>query len=133
MSTYVRPTRHEEASIMVPVDVQGLYSEVITVLTPTTITEDWTSGNYDVSNFSKILVFLDVTALTGTGPSVTLNIEALDPASGEYAVVNSTDAITAVGLYTLKHDVYEHTIRFRIVLGGTSPSATVSVGAVFKV
>jgi hypothetical protein len=133
MSTYVRPIRHQEAVIMAPTDLQARYSERLTLLSPSFITATWTSGSIPVGDYGRMIVFLDVTALSGTSPSLTLKIDALDPVSGKWVEVESGSSITAPGTYMLKHEIYEDAARVRVVVSGTGVSATISVGAVFKV
>jgi hypothetical protein len=133
MSTYVRPIRHQEAVIMAPTDLQARYSERLNLLPPTLITATWASGSISVGDFSRMIVFLDVTALTGISPSLTIKIDALDPVSGKWVEVDSGPNITATGTYALKHEIYEDAARVRVVVAGTGVSATISVGVVLKV
>jgi hypothetical protein len=133
MSTYVRPIRHEEALIMTPADLQARYSYRLTLLAPSLITATWTSGSIPVGDYSRMIVFLDVTALSGTSPSLTPKVDALDPVSGKWVEVESGPNITATGTYALKHEIYEDAARVRVVVAGTGVSATISVGVVLKV
>jgi hypothetical protein len=118
---------------MAPTDLQARYSERLTLLSPTLITSDWASGSIPVGNYSRMIVFLDVTALSGTGPSLTLKIDALDPVSGKWVEVETGPNITATGTYALKHEIYEDAARVRVVVAGTGVSARISVGVVLKV
>jgi hypothetical protein len=118
---------------MAPTDLQARYSERLTLLPSSLITATWTSGSIPVGDYSRMIVFLDVTALSGTSPSLTLKIDALDPVSGKWVEVETSPAITAVGTYALKHEIYEDAARVRVVVAGTGVSATISVGAVLKV
>jgi len=133
MSVYVRPIRHQEAVIMNPTDLQARYSERLTVLSSSMITATWTSGGILVGDYSRMIVFIDVTSLSGTSPSLTLKIDALDPASNKWVEVETSSAITTTGTYALKHEIYEDTVRIRVVVGGTDVSATISIGMVMKV
>lgn len=47
-------------------------------------------------------IFIDVTSLTGSTPSVTFHVQAQDPQSGTYVTVLSTVAISAPGLKRLR-------------------------------
>jgi hypothetical protein len=118
---------------MAPTDLQARYSERLTLLPPTSVTATWASGSIPVGDYSRMIVFLDVTALSGTSPSLTLKIDALDPMSGKWVEVETSPAITAVGTYALKHEIYEDVARVRVIVAGTGVSATISVGAVLKV
>jgi hypothetical protein len=118
---------------MNPTDIQARYSERLTVLSSSMITATWTSGGILVGDYSRMIVFLDVTSLSGTNPSLTLKIDALDPASNKWVEVETSNAITTTGTYALKHEVYEDAVRIRVVVGGTDVSATISIGMVMKV
>jgi len=133
VSVYVRPIRHQEAVIMAPTDLQARYSERLTLLSPSLITASWASGSIDVGDYSRAMVFLDVTELSGTSPSITIKVDALDTVSGKWVEVDSSNPITSTGTYALKHEVYEDAMRVRLALSGTDVSARVSVGVVLKV
>src|SRR5438552_14880984 len=82
-----------------------------------------------------ILVF-DVTALTGTGPTLQLILELKDPVSGKYISFGSFTAVTATGTFTYavglgigaagdgitatKSYAVPDTWRVRVVGGGTA-------------
>jgi hypothetical protein len=87
---------------------------------------------------------VDVTAITGTGPSITVVIEAKDPASGKYYTILSSTALNAVATTVLKvypglvvaantsaNDVLPATWRVRYVIAGTSPVVTGTIGALY--
>ena len=131
MSVYVRPIHHRESAIMVPVDIQARYAESITILPETEIYSDYVSNPIDVSQYSKLRLFMNVKSLSNA--SLALKVEAQDPASQGWVEVNSSGPVTAPGLYTMKHDVYEKMIRIRVALSGASPSARISVGMVMLV
>jgi len=133
MSVYVRPIHHRESAIMVPVDIQARYAESTIILPETEIHSDYISDPIDVSQYSKLRLFMNVKSLSGVNASLTLKVEAQDPASQGWVEVNSSGPVTAPGLYTMKHDVYEKMIRIRVALSGASPSARISVGMVMLV
>jgi hypothetical protein len=133
MSVYVRPIRHQEAVIMAPTDLQARYSERLTLLSPSLITASWASGSIDVGDYSRAIVLLNVEELSGTNPSITIKIDALDFVSGKWAEVESSNPITSTGTYALKHEVYEDVMRVRLVLSGEGASAKASVGVILKV
>jgi hypothetical protein len=74
-------------------------------------------------------VCLDVTAVSGTSPTLDVYVEAKDQLSSKYKVVWQQTGITGTG--TFWSDVltlpYKY-VRVRWVIGGTSPSFTFSVG-----
>lgn len=106
--------------------------------TATTDTADQTDENAE-----GVHVIIDVTAVTGTTPTLTPRIQGKDPASGGYYDILVGVAITATGMTVLKvgpglaatanaaaSDVLPDVWRLRCDIGGTTPSFTFSVGAV---
>lgn len=88
-------------------------------------------------------VIVDVTAVSGTSPTLTPKLQGKDPASGVYYDVLVGAAITATGTTVLKlgpgitaipnlaaSDFLPDTWRVRLEIGGTTPSFTCTVGAV---
>ena len=86
-----------------------------------------------VGDYGRMLVFLDVTSLSGSSPTLAIKIDSQDPATNKWVETETTSNITAVGTYALKHEIYEDIARVRIPVGGTGVSATISVGVVLKV
>jgi len=67
--------------------------------TATTTSADQTNKGENL-NVRGVLVTLDVTAITAT-PSITLSIQAKDPASGKYeALLTASAAVTATGTHS---------------------------------
>lgn len=106
--------------------------------TATVVTPDQTNNNGRGCH-----LIVDVTAASGTSPTLTVSIEGKDPASGKYYTILSSAAIAAIGTYVLRvypgetvaanaaaSDVLPRTWRVNAVIGGTTPSFTFSVGAV---
>lgn len=63
-----------------------------------------TTTSFDVSNpsYGQLLLFINITAITGTGPTLTVTIQSKDPASGTaYDLLVST-ALSATGLTVLQ-------------------------------
>ena len=95
------------------------------------------------TNARGVTVTVDVTAVSGTSPTLTPSIEAQDPVSGAwYALDGAATAITATGLYT--YQLYPGATggavtqatslalpaawRVAFTIGGTTPSFTFSAG-----
>jgi hypothetical protein len=127
------PVKLSDAGIAQPMDFQARYSERITLLSSQTINSTWTSSSIAVGDYGRMMVFLDVTSLSGSSPSLAIKIDAQDPVTGKWVETETSANITAVGTYALKHEIYEDTARVRIPLGGTGASATISLGVVLKV
>ena len=88
-----------------------------------------------------IMLFLEITAATGTTPTLDLDVEVKDPVSGKYFVVASFAQKTAAGTDRLSiypsltavankaiSDLLPTTWRLKWTIGGGSPSFTFSVG-----
>lgn len=93
-------------------------------------------------NGRGVQVGIDITALTGTSPTVTVTIEGKDAASGKYYTLLQSAALAATGftLLTLypgapttanvsSPQVLPATWRVKAVVGGTTPAATATIGA----
>lgn len=103
------------------------------------------SGNSaDQVNYNGrgIKVVVNVTAITGTSPSIVVNIQGKDAASGTYYTQLASAAITAVGatvltLYpgltaaanSVAADILPRTWRVSYTIAGTTPAVTATVGA----
>jgi hypothetical protein len=101
-------------------------------------------------NARGVTLFVNVSAVSGTTPTLLLAIQALDPVSGSYATVHVALAnITATGLYVIQFypgatqsvagypasvaGVLPRNWQIAWTIGGTTPSFTFSVGAQFTV
>lgn len=89
-----------------------------------------------------ILVYIDITAISGTSPTLTVNLEGKDEFSGKYYTFLQSAALTAVGVTVLRvypgltaaanltaNDVLPGMYRVRTTIGGTSPSVTATINA----
>lgn len=97
----------------------------------------------DIANTSHkgVKVVVDVTAISGTSPTLVVTIEGKDAASGKYYTLLASASLTATGttVYTVypgvavtanvsASDVLPKTFRVRSTIGGTTPSVTATVG-----
>lgn len=89
-----------------------------------------------------VQVGVNITALTGTSPTVTVTIEGKDTASGAYYTLLASAAIAATGFTLLtvypgapstanvsSPQVLPKTWRVKAVVAGTTPAATATIGA----
>lgn len=89
-----------------------------------------------------LLVLVNITAITGVGPTLTVLIEGQDEVSGAYYTILSSAALSATGLTALRvypgiaaaanlsaSDVIPLKWRVRTVIGGTTPAVTATVSA----
>lgn len=93
-------------------------------------------------NGRGVKLVIDITAITGTSPTLTVTLQGKDAASGKYYTLLASAALTATGTYVL--EVYPgiavaanasasatvpRTWRVSTVIGGTTPAVTATVGA----
>jgi hypothetical protein len=118
-----------ETTIKQPVDVQDHWCESVTLLASAARTASGNTSDIDVGRFIGGEICLDVTAVSGTSPTLDVYIEGKDQLSGKYKVLCSQTGITAVGTwwFTIYPLLFKY-IRVRWDIGGTSPSFTFSVG-----
>lgn len=111
------------------------YSEDILAAsaTQTSTGQTATLGGYGGS--SSLRVYVNVTAVSGTSPTMTINIQDTVDGSNWYTVGSST-SLTAVGTSAFEigaglgnNHVFADRIRVQWVLGGTTPSFTFDVRA----
>jgi hypothetical protein len=99
------------------------------------------SADFTNSNAKGVQLFVNLTTLTGTVPTLTINLQFKDIVSGQYITILSTTALAAtgfsrLGLYpglaslanVLASDVLPRTWRVQAVTGGTvaTIAATIS-------
>lgn len=107
------------------------------------------SAQLNTGGHRGVLIVVDVTAVSGTTPTLTPAVQGLDPVSGKWVDLHSdAAAISTTGTYTYvlypgvsetvgtggltkaSSGVLPRQWRFQYAIGGTSPSFTFSVGAV---
>ena len=92
------------------------------------------SADITIYNGAKLAVYLDVTAASGTSPTLDVTVKAKDPASGKYFLLGTFTQKTGVTSDVLfigngaGSTFATRTIRVEAVIGGTTPSFTFSVG-----
>lgn len=90
------------------------------------------SAAFAVGSESTLDVFIDVTAATGTGPSMTVNVE-WSVGDGKWYTADPVDAfsaITTTGQKCKQFAVKGLQARLNYVISGTTPSFTFSAYAV---
>ena len=98
----------------------------------------------DQANYTArgVKLVIDVTAISGTTPTLTVTIQGKDAASGKYYTILASAALAATGTTVLTvfpgltasanvtaNDVLPKTWRVISAIGGTGPSVTATVGA----
>lgn len=95
----------------------------------------------DGSNGRGILLFVNISAISGTTPTLTVTLKGLDPNGNAYTILASS-ALNATGLTVLKvypaltaaanavaNDVLPVSWRIDTTIGGTTPSVTATISA----
>lgn len=111
----------------------GIYSKAAeTVLASASRTSDDTA-TLNAARAESMRLFLDVTAATGTSPTLDIDVETQDPASGKWRVLTSFTQATGVTdeMVTVSAPM-GHALRVSYTLGGTTPDFTFSLGAVYE-
>ncbi len=101
------------------------------VLSSTARTITGTSNGFAVYDSSWVDVVVKVTAVSGTTPTLNVNIqstEAETPTGATFITVQSIPCINAVGNYrtTITEGLSRH-LRVSYAIGGTNPSFTFSI------
>lgn len=108
------------------------------------ISANGNSANFNNNGGRGVKVVVDITALAGTSPTLTVIIEYKDPASGKFITLLSSAALAAVATTELTvypgavvtanvsaNNSLPKTWRVRWVIGGTAgPIVTASIGAI---
>lgn len=87
-------------------------------------------------------ISINITAIAGTGATLTVFVEAKDPVSGKYYLLLQSAGLTVVDTTVLKiypglvaaanlvaNDILPKTWRVRWTITGTTPSVTAKIGA----
>lgn len=101
------------------------------------------SGNLDGSYSRGALIFIDISSLAGTNPTLTVTVKGVDPVSGgAYTILASTalaaEAMTVLRIYPgataannlAVNDVLPPTWRIDTAFGGTDPVISATISAV---
>src|SRR5437016_5521673 len=88
---------------------------------------------------------VNVTAISGTSPTLTVTIQGKDQASGQYYTILASAALNATGFTLLSvapgipavanasaNAVMPSTFRVSYTIGGTTPSVTATIGAALR-
>lgn len=97
------------------------------------ITANGNSADFDVSDLHELAVVVDVTAATGTTPTLDIYVESKD-ANGVYYTLWHPAQIVAAGLVSTSigdglatNQAIGDTVRVRWAVTGTTPSFTTSI------
>lgn len=106
----------------------------LTIVPLGTVTATTIGAATTVGSYKEALLTLNVTALSGTSPTLTVTIQASDDGGTTWYNLPGGlfTQITAVGTAALQVNTFGDTIRANCVVAGTTPSVTFSVKAVVK-
>lgn len=122
---------------------QGIQSAVA-VVTALSATGAGTVNGADQTNLSSrgLHLAIDITAITGTTPTLTVTIQGKDAVSGKYYTILASAALSATGTTILRvypgltaaantvaNDVLPRDWRVIYVVGGTTPAVTATISA----
>lgn len=102
-----------------------------------------TGTDTQVNNHRGIILHINISAISGTGASLTVTLKGKDHLSGQYYTVLASSALTTTGLTVLRvypgltasanvtaNDVLPGIYRIDTTIAGTTPSVTATVSAV---
>ena len=101
------------------------------------------NGSDQINNSANgITLVIDITAITGTTPTLTVTIQGKDTASGKYYTLLASSALNATGTTVLRvfpgsavsanvsaNAQLPRTWRVITTIGGTTPAVTATIGA----
>lgn len=125
--------------------MQRHYTKTVTILNPVQHSAAWTSAEQFNNGWTGLRLDIDITALTGTSPTVTYIVESFDAAKGGWVTELQSSAQSATGHLVLQVDprvaavanqaaqrILPQRWRVRTTLGGTSPAVTHSILATYS-
>lgn len=88
----------------------------------------------EVATFSSIIVDVNITAISGSGATLTVGVEEYDEVSGTWndLPAGQMTAMTTVSHQRIQFSKFGVSLRWRFVAAGTSPSIAFTVGAVLS-
>ena len=116
-------------------DAQSAFIKEASILASAARTASGNSGSpIDVAAYSGGVLAIDVTAVSGTTPSMTVNfVTCTDSGTSNCGFVHTaSSAITATGKTLLKVNNFGRFVRIEYTITGTSPSFTFSAYGAFK-
>lgn len=112
------------------------------IITHTAASAGVNGPDLDGSNHKGVLVYVHITAITGTTPTLTVTIQGKSPVSGQYHTILASAALNATGLTVLRvypgltaaanltvSDIAPPTFRVITAIGGGTPAVTATITA----
>lgn len=117
--------------------------DIGTLITHTAASAGVNGGDLELNDSAAcgIALYVNITAITGTSPTLTVTLQGKSP-QGTYYTILASAALTATGLTVLKvypaltaaanltaNDVIPSTMRVITTIGGTGPAVTATIAA----
>ena len=118
-----------------PIQVMLALAQQATLHTSAAETATVTGADVDTEQLGSANFYLDVTAVTGTTPTLDVKIQEKDPVSGKYFDLFSFTQKTAISSERKSYgsgagELLGKVIRYVATIGGTTPSFTFSLSMV---
>jgi hypothetical protein len=104
----------------------------LTLFASATKTASGTGSAFDVGTYDQGVFFLEVTAASGTSPTLDVDIQTYDIVGGDWHTLVSFTQAIGTGKEMKTSGYLGEQIRINYTIGGTDPSFTFSVGAIVK-
>ncbi len=106
----------------------------LTILTPTAQTISGSGAQIEVGEYKEALVTLNITAVSGTSPTLLVQIQASDDnGTTWYNLPNAAfTSASTVSSQAIQINTFGDYIRAEFTIGGTTPSFTFGLKAVCK-
>jgi len=100
----------------------------VTILNAQAITSNGNSSNIDIGGYPYVFVFIYVSAVSGTSPSLNVYLNAVDEVSNASVSIASVTNITATGTYYISASgLAVRYVNVSWTVSGTSPSFTTTI------
>ena len=100
----------------------------VTILNNQSITANGSSSNIDIGGYPYVFVFIYVSSVSGTSPSLNVYLNAYDEVSDQSVSIASVTNITSTGTYYMAATgLAARYVNVSWTVGGTSPSFTVTI------
>jgi len=100
----------------------------VTILNAQAITSNGNSSNIDVGGYPYVFVFIYVSAVSGTSPSLNVYLNAVDEVSNASVSIASVTNITTTGTYYISaNGLAVRYVNVSWTVSGTSPSFTTTI------
>ena len=95
-------------------------------------TASGTGTSFEVGTYDKGVFFLDITAGTGTTPTLNVKVETYNVLGNDWVTLGTFTTGTGTGVEKITSEYLGERIRGYYAVGGTSASFTFSVGGIVK-